>query len=257
MPSAATGVAVRGDGRIVAVGTRGSDGASVIVRLLASGAPDPSFSGDGIAVFPALLQTSAVKLLPDGSILVAGSRSGDLAVLKLTATGTRVGSFGQDGFATLDAGGTDRVRALLTDAAGRLVLAGDSVAGAGARAVVARMNAGGAPDLTFSADALSFINAGATTQAHGIALQANGRLVVTGTSDGAVLLARINPGGALDPAFGGGDGIVLGPSSPEFGAEASGNAVRIDSNRAIVTGAESPGSGSTSGDGLVIAYRLD
>jgi uncharacterized delta-60 repeat protein len=258
VPSAATGVAVRGDGRIVAVGTRRSDGASVIVRLRPSGAPDTSFSGDGIAVFPALLQTSAIKLLSDGSILVAGSRSGDLAVLKLTATGTRDISFGRDGFATLDAGDTDRVRALQTDAAGKLVLAGDSATGAGTRAVVARMNAGGTPDLTFSADALAFINAGATTEAHGIALQANGRLVVTGTADGAVLLARITPGGAMDPAFGGGDGIVLGPSATGFGLRASGNAIRIDSmNRAIVTGAESPGDGSTAGDGLVIAYRLN
>jgi len=257
VPSAATGVAVRGDGRIVAVGTRRRDGASVIVRLLPSGAPDTAFSGDGIAVFPALLQASAIKLLSDGSILVTGSRSGDLAVMKLTATGTRDSAFGSDGFATLDAGGTDRVTALLTDAAGKLVLAGDSVTRAGTRAVVARVDAGGTPDLTFSGDALAFINAGATTQAHGIALQANGRLVVTGTADGAVLVARVTPGGATDPEFGGGDGIVLGPSATGFGPGASGNAVRIDSmNRAIVTGAESLGNGSTARDGLVIAYRL-
>jgi hypothetical protein len=197
-------------------------------------------------------------VLPDLSVLVTGSRIGDLAVMKLTATGTRDRAFGSEGFATLDAGGTDRVTAVLNDAAGRVVLAGDSVTGAGSRAVVARMHPRGTPDLTFSADALAFINAGAKAQARAIARQADGRLVLTGTAGGAVFVARIAPGGGTDRGFGGGDGIVLGPAAAGFGMEASGNAVRIDSrNRAIVTGAESPGNGSTAGDGLVIAYQLN
>ena len=78
----ATAVAVQPDGRIVVAGsTRASSGGSTrfgVVRYLADGRLDPTFSGDGktITSFASGYGLpSAVVLRPDGRIVVAGGSS--------------------------------------------------------------------------------------------------------------------------------------------------------------------------------------
>lgn len=142
-----------------------------------SGAPDPTFSEDGIAEAPLMEgRVWSTVVQPDGRIVVAGSSGwaftfgepSDFAVLRFTPDGRLDPSFGGDGMVTI----------------------------------------------AFASGA---------AQAHGVALQPDGRIVAagctgcdwTGASDVAV--ARLNPDGSLDPSFGAGgriDGIpIAGPDA--------------------------------------------
>jgi len=244
VPSVATAVTVRADGRIVAAGIR-DDGTAIVVRLLPGGAPDTSFSGDGIAVFAGLRDVSAVRSLSDGRIVVAGSTDGNLAAMRLTAVGTPDRTFDADGFATVDAGGTDVATALQVTATGHVVLAGARATTSGSRVAVAVLTPTGQRDPTFSGDGLTVFGVGGASAAAAVAIQTDGRLVLAGTADGDIVLARLGTDGSLDPTLGG-DGIVTSP----LGGEARANGLVLDSaSRAIVAG-------NAAGDGVTLAYRL-
>ena len=80
----ALGVAVQADGKVVVVGSTGSgeETDAAIVRLMPSGAPDPTFDGDGrrtLGMGPSDV-ARALVVQPDGRIVVAGM--GGLAIVK-------------------------------------------------------------------------------------------------------------------------------------------------------------------------------
>lgn len=92
-----------------------------LVRVLPSGAIDPSFGTNGRVVLPAFNSVSAVAALDDGTFLIGGEATmgtGNLAqaLQVLDATGAEAGPL-----VTLDVTpGPDSVRALLRDSEGRL-----------------------------------------------------------------------------------------------------------------------------------------
>jgi uncharacterized delta-60 repeat protein len=99
---------------------------------------------------------------------------------------------------------------------GRIVAAGAT--NNGGSFAVARYNADGSSDLSFGGgDGKVSTEIGFSHEsANAVALQSDGKIVVLGTTwDGSASqwghfsLVRYNPDGSLDPAFGGGDGIVV------------------------------------------------
>ena len=114
---AATAVAIDASGRVVVGGVtaRESDGRNqpFLLRLTSAGAPDTSFSGDGLAFNDRPSRPGSVTDLavqPDGAIVIGGTakdlvESTDEAMTgRFLATGAPDTSFGGSGIASYDVG---------------------------------------------------------------------------------------------------------------------------------------------------------
>jgi uncharacterized delta-60 repeat protein len=117
---------------------------------------------------------------------------------------------------------------------GKIVLAGSDPGGV----LLARLLENGALDPGFGAGGVVRTPFAGFGEARAIAIQPDGRIVVAGSAEGVAdsdfLVARYLSSGALDPSFGGGDGIVLVPVGVgEDGAEAVAIGV---AGRILVTG---------------------
>ena len=114
-------------------------------------------------------------------------------------------AFGAVGFVTTSLGsGIERANAAARQADGKIVFAGSR--GFASFGLV-RYNADGTLDASFDTDGIVTTAIGTSSEAFGVAVQADGKIVVTGTtgiSGGPYFLARYNPNGALDATFGSG-----------------------------------------------------
>jgi uncharacterized delta-60 repeat protein len=134
------GMTLTPDGKIVMVGdayeSASASFVAAIVRLTASGAPDITFSGDGIVTFPVSTETTIMRnviVQPDGKYLVSGnakmSGNDDFAVLMLNPDGTLDQNFNSTGIYTVDVSGQAKGDigyglALQTD--GKILLSGNT-----------------------------------------------------------------------------------------------------------------------------------
>jgi uncharacterized delta-60 repeat protein len=212
----ARAVAVQKDGKIVVAGNRAdsaqSDGA--VVRLLANGAPDPSFDGDGIADTSSRLggiedHLSSVALQPNGRIVsvgyqVVGSLYNLLAV-RFTAAGHLDTSFDDDGVANVNAanGNTSLGTGVAVQRDGRIVAGGWFNTPTATSTLVAQFTARGAADLSFSHDgrAISTVP-GNFDDGRAVAVQSDGKIVTTGLApDGNMNVERFKRNGAMDTTF--------------------------------------------------------
>ncbi len=166
------------DGKLVLVGTvvlPSGDRDVGVVRVLATGGVDPTFSIDGLVSFSYQVVDSgadegnAVALLPDGRVVVAGSvaQAGGTAaaVAVLTSTGAYAsdfGLFGRYAFSFTGFSSESTIHALATQGNSRIVAVGSEVfiGGNGDRDIgVARLLPTGAEplDTTFSIDGTRFL----------------------------------------------------------------------------------------------------
>jgi uncharacterized delta-60 repeat protein len=216
--AAANAVAVQPDGRIVIAGW--VDGTFAVARYLPGGTLDPGFGVDGLVTTPLGAPVDAaiaVALQPDGRIVAAGTDDGDrFAVVRYLADGTLDLSFGGNGIVRTPRaarfwGGED----LAIQPNGKIVVVGTAGESRVRTAfAVARFRPNGTKDLVFG-DGGRVVTPFASGQAHAVALQLNGRIVVAGSNTSGLALARYLPNGALDRTFGS-DGKVghWEPSSP-------------------------------------------
>src|SRR5206468_829655 len=79
--------------------------------------------------------------------------------------------------------------AVAIDANGRIVASGPTSDVAGAGFVVARFNSNGTPDTTFGTGGVTTTDLGDVVDAHGVAIQSSGRIIVAGTADDDFALA--------------------------------------------------------------------
>jgi uncharacterized delta-60 repeat protein len=234
------------DGEIVLVGE--SDTNFCILRIEGDGRRDPAFgdgasdtewSGDGETDigFGADEGATAVAIQADGRIVVAGSRSGDLAVTRLDADGTLDTTFGDGGRRVVEAvGGAIDV---MVQADGRIVLLASVSAPGGSpfseRMAAVRLTADGALDPTFGdGDGV------ATSPANGVtptaaALQADGKVLMAGHARGpqgsaTLTVVRLNADGSPDTGFGG-DGVAFASprhnTTPEAVIPVTGGSVTV------------------------------
>jgi uncharacterized delta-60 repeat protein len=220
-------------GRLVAVGgAYGADGhyRTIVIVRRPNGAPDKSFSGDGLAVFRfAGIDNSAaydLAVQPDGKIVVAGEgydsgvspQAGFFEVARLRANGALDKTFNGDGLAKVNFGPYDegvwKVQ-LLHD--GTIVVAGwmQNKAGTEWNSAVAELRSNGALDRSFSGDGKATFNfsKGADDYPLGLDVRSGGSIVLglyryNGSYVAAV--AQLRPNGRIDGSFGGGDGLKTG-----------------------------------------------
>ncbi|MDX3727204.1 calcium-binding protein [Streptomyces caniscabiei] len=256
----------------------GTVAAAVLALLLsfpgtAAAAPgdlDPTFSGDGkvLTGFADDDHAGDVAVQPDGKIVSVGA-SADHSVLEsrfaLTRhnpDGTPDTGFDGDGRVTTPINNMgpslqwSEANAVTLQPDGKIVVVGMSWREYENCCwfVVARYNADGTLDDTFSGDGRVFADIGGPTEALDVAIDANGRIVAAGYSGGFVAVARFDAQGTPDASFGG-DGVVTvdpTPNTQEAGGDARSLALQPDGK--IVVGGEV---GSTSFDFLLMRLNAD
>lgn len=230
-----------------------------------SGELDSSFAGDGVATLGITAADDEFKALvvqPDGKPVAVGytAENGDpdLLLARFTSEGMPDNTFGTNGRVVLDVGDIDAFWAVALQADGRIVAAGlTSAVGSGDRVAVARFNADGSADGTFATGGLAALDLGSDSdRAWDLALQADGRIVVTGSThsggnDYDPFLVRLTTAGALDASFNG-TGILVTDVGTEDGS-AVGVAVQPD-GRIVQAGYASAGGIYT---GYVRRYLAD
>jgi uncharacterized delta-60 repeat protein len=242
-------VLVGADGKIVAAGFDDADGVggvpggAVYARLNTDGSLDPSFSGDGKLIIND--SRTGEGLLADGSLVTTTLNGGSELIRKFTVAGVPDLSFGGgDGIAPfLPTGGSNDVLGL---AGGKFVVAFRASGDAG----LARYESDGDLDLSFGGGD-GFVT---TDFDPGIGVQVIAQpdakfVMVGGVGDFGVI--RYTPEGAPDPAFGGGDGLVI----DDFGASERARDVALQADGKILVGGNSITLGDpTSGDFALARY---
>lgn len=230
--SVVTGMVIGPDGKIVLVGwyegaLNGTDFG--VARLTSSGLLDTSFSSDGITTIPvgtgvAYDQPSSVFLQTDGKIVVVGTGpdtgtlddNSGMQLVRLNTDGALDSTFNGDGKAFVEfalgdgnyAGASDGLQL----ANGKLLIVGSaSVQGQGTDFAIAKLNADGTRDTTFHGDGRYTFHFNETVApknegAQSVAVDSSGNILVGGIANiGAsydFAIARLTPGGELDPTFG-------------------------------------------------------
>ena len=226
---------VQADGKIVTAGE------GTVARYLPDGTPDSSFGSGGIAPFPnyarGLALTSTGRIVVVGGSAVAGSTQ--FVVARYMPNGSLDTSFDGDGIASSSFTGIyTEARGVVVQANGRIVVVGVS----GNSIAAVRYLANGTLDTTFDGDGKLERQISASDSANAVAVQANGRIVIAGTSlptgsfRRSVLAMRLLPSGALDRSFDG-DGFAMTnatSSSTEFG-----NGISIQADGKLVVSGHS------------------
>jgi uncharacterized delta-60 repeat protein len=193
--------------------------------LLNAGGLDPGFGLGGKVSLGipggGIDEIKAVTRQNDGKIVVAGYATmpggdRDFAVARYHANGTLDSTFGLNGSGLITTdfqGGDDRAFGVVVQPDGKIVAAGYATTGFGRVFGVARYTANGQLDVgNFGATGKTVNNLVSGAEAHSVALQADGKIVVAGwreqggTMDFAV--GRFQADGGIDGSFGPASGVV-------------------------------------------------
>ncbi|MEN1727346.1 MAG: hypothetical protein AAGJ52_02790, partial [Pseudomonadota bacterium] len=185
----------------------------LVAALTPSGDLDLTFANQGFQILDrnnALDEATAVIALDDGRILVAGASDDgtgneDMIVLRLMADGTPDTTFGANGWAVIDIeGNDDSAQDLLVQADGKVVVLGEGFFSSGSGVqdlVLTRLNVDGSVDTSFGTAGFTSLDVDTFDFAISLRRQADGQLVVGGTSDGDFIAARFSANGVLDTNF--------------------------------------------------------
>jgi uncharacterized delta-60 repeat protein len=199
------------DGKIVTIGQVQVGGNRfVITRLNQDGSLDTTFSSDGMLE----LYTSegvpgrALRLQPDGKILVGGIQGGSIYLARINSDGSLDSTFGTSGLKTIATGYSFTwVEQLLVQQDGKILLTGLVQQGSPAAfyATVTRLLSDGSLDTGFGSGGHAILG-DADTVAYAIGLTSDNKIIAGGYSgSGAsqdLLVYRLTSTGSLDTTFG-------------------------------------------------------
>ena len=199
---AAAAVTIQTDGKIIAAGgaSNGSNFDFAVIRFNANGSIDTSFDSDGIVTTPILTGDDAarsVAIQPDGKIVASGiGRSGTnskFAVVRYNPNGSVDTSFGASGMVTTAILGNNEPRSLAIQQNGKIIVGGYTSVSTNNEFALIRYNSDGSLDTTFSSDGKSTFDLWGLTddRLYAMALDANGRIVAVGETNGNFAVARI------------------------------------------------------------------
>ncbi|WP_418959495.1 calcium-binding protein [Streptomyces tritici] len=218
----APGLVRRGAGgghRAAAALATGGLALSLVLALpgTAAAAPgdlDPSFSGDGKVVTDVANQeySQDVVIQPDGKIVTLGNGADfegphDFVLVRYNTDGSLDTTFGGgDGILFTDFGGHEEGRALTLASGGRIVAVGhsDSLETGARQLAVARYNADGSLDTTFSGDGMVLSTLGGTTptSAGAVVMGTDDKIIVGGNQGGSGVVANFTAAGDLEAGWG-------------------------------------------------------
>ena len=194
------------DGKVVAVGsvlraTSRDSGFNdfAVARYNPNGSLDTSFSGDGKQTtdFNGLDDgATGVALQSDGKIVVVGrtgffdpfGSSFDFAIARYNPDGSLDSTFSGDGKQRVAFGDDAQANGMAIQDDGKIVAVGRTCSGnpdIACDSALARLNADGSPDTSFSGDGQQTTDFGSVSEhMNGVALQADGKIIASGGSGG-------------------------------------------------------------------------
>ncbi|MBL8490158.1 MAG: hypothetical protein JNM82_05200, partial [Rhodocyclaceae bacterium] len=213
----ARAIAVQEDGKILAAGwSHGDPGFATtdfsLARYNADGSLDTGFGTGGKLTASIAVADSgnAVVVQSDGKIVVVGTSSGDISILRFNADGTPDTAFDGDGKAVVSLLPYDAGTCVALQPDGK-ILVGGAAAGAGfSKFALLRLNADGTLDEGFGTAGVVQTAFGSgyflgESTAYGIAVQPDGKIVLSGTAfidmTRDIGLVRFNSDGSLDTSF--------------------------------------------------------
>jgi uncharacterized delta-60 repeat protein len=243
----ATGIAVGSDDSIFVVGTTIPTSAPTkfhagVLKLSASGTIDTTFGDQGwshLSLSGSDTYGKSITVLPDGTLIVAALGAPGLALFKLASDGTLISSFGASGISNLGLTtyhpDSDMVLKVQSD--NKIIVAGQTIDSITPLWFVARVNTNGSLDTSFNSDNSSGVRkldfgGGSSHRATGLALQADGKILVTGVKFVNGLekfhLVRLTTSGNIDGTF--------NFAGVDFGGRDIAKDVTIDSGGNILVG---------------------
>ncbi|MCO6512104.1 MAG: hypothetical protein J5I65_15065 [Aridibacter famidurans] len=257
-----TSMAVQLDGKILLAGySNSSDPADsfrgTLVRVNPNGTLDSAFAGDGSYRSPNKQNANiegrsiyhAVEVLPDGSIVTAGNvLYGNLTTetchtpqspwCSATSLFSTNGLFQSRISHKLspESGMREYINDLEVLPDGKLIGAVASETG-DAPFRIARFSAGGALDTGYGIQgvvSLLGLDDGQTTMSYGVAVQPDGKVVVSGRRQGDVITGRVNTNGTLDQTYG--SGGISQVVNPITNANAGADVLILPDGRILSTG---------------------
>ncbi len=220
-----------------------------LTRFTSAGRRDPGFLNGNVITTKARPNTvPGIAIQPDGKIVFAvavttGSNQSEPLVVRRNADGSPDPTFNFSG-QTLTQFGSFAVAAIALQPDGKVVVAGTTskifLSGfTGTQLAVARYLPNGELDLSFHGNGQVTTSVSDYSGAGGLALQADGKILVCGASSSSMLLVRYEPTGQLDAAFGQGGIVIFTPEPDPSGVlslAARGQDVAVQNDGAIIVG---------------------
>ena len=214
----ADAVAIQPDGKTVVVGPGSPSFAFAVTRLHRDGSTDIGFGEGGLQIVDHRLGVwHDVALQSDGKIVaVAAGGLSVLRIARLGPDGSPDTTFGAGGMRTIDLGGSaEGAEAVAIQPDGKILVAG--YGSADKAFVVVRLHADGSLDAGFADGGVRRVDVvpGLMEEAHALALQADGKIVVAGEAHHPVqpirdiALARLDANGSPDLMFGSGGSVRI------------------------------------------------
>ena len=235
------GAALQSDGKIVTAGYAVINSPHVLVaRYTTGGLLDTTFNSSGVVVTTVGTNAKAndVAITTSGAIVVAGyAISGGVSqglVAQYTSSGALDNTFGSSGTVLTTVGTGAVFNTIALDASQNIVVAGSAVVSGTAHFIVARYTSAGVLDNTFGSGGVVTTSIGTQSVAHTLVIQADGKIVVAGTADGAIAVARYNTNGSLDTAGFNAGGSLPGTVTTAITGVATAYAVALQSDSTIV-----------------------
>ncbi len=214
-----------------------------VCRFNATGALDTGFGTSGITttLIGDGASANAMATQSNGKIVLAGTAvvNGQVvfALARYSSSGVIDNTFGISGTSYAPINTFAAGSGMVIDSSNRIIVAGFSVNNGNYNIAIARFTASGTLDGSFGTAGVQLIDIPDTTidQGIGIALQADGNIVVAGKSGPDIVVARLNgTNGSLDTTFGGGNGYVITPIGTD--AAAFGVAIQPADQMIVVAG---------------------
>lgn len=210
-------VIIQQDGKLLVGGfcNTGNNNDFALMRFNVDGTIDNSFDFDGSAVVPIGTGDDVgynLALQSDGKILLAGSTFNlnkyNFGLIRFNADGSLDNTFGGSGIVSVSFGNSNDIcSSVAIQQDGKIVMTGISDNGSDYDVALARLNADGSLDDTFSSDGkLTTAIGNLYDYGNGLIIQPDGKIVITvffnGTTNLDLFAVRYLSNGVLDNTFG-------------------------------------------------------
>ena len=218
-----------------------------VARYNTNGSLDESFGTNGKQIINFSSDNDyafALAIQQDQKIIIAGTTfsngTNDFGLARLNQDGKLDNSFGSGGKQITDiAGKNDGLRSVAIQKDGKIIAAGNiNIDDINYDVAITRYNSDGSLDKTFDSDGKVTIDFGYNDGANSVNIQADGKIIVTGSSfNGSeqigndILIARCNSDGTMDETFG-----INGKVTTDLGGYDHADGATIANNRLYVTG---------------------
>ncbi len=150
-------------------------------------------------------QANDIAIDSNGKALVAGfaiQSQTNILLARFTTAGILDTTFNTTGYVTYSIGVGATLEGIGTQSTGNIIVAGSAVIDGIPNFMLARFTSTGSLDTTFGSNGITLTQVGVINIISAMAIQSNDQIVVIGTADDNLTIARYNADGSIDTSFG-------------------------------------------------------